>query len=116
MMLPAAREFAKLDIRVDGSLLDPARYSRENRRNVVGTLSGLGEGLHTLEAELELNLFFFFLSIDLEAASWFELVDLQDPDTCEILNDTECLFPFPSSRFLETADTETGVRLALPAN
>lgn len=34
---------------------------------------------------------------------------------CEWLADEQCLFPFPSSRFEEEADTETGVRLALTA-
>ena len=34
---------------------------------------------------------------------------------CEWLADEECLFPFPSSRFEEEADTQTGVRLAITA-
>jgi hypothetical protein len=36
------------------------------------------------------------------------------PDTCEALNNAECLLPYPSSRFLIPADTPTGFRLAIP--
>ncbi len=46
----------------------------------------------------------------------FEVVDLDRPATCEILNDVECLLPYPSSRFLvEDTTTATGFRLDLPA-
>jgi hypothetical protein len=46
----------------------------------------------------------------------FEAVTLLDPDVCEILNDVECLLPFPSSRY-QTPDpfTLTGVRMDYPA-
>ncbi|MCK6554617.1 hypothetical protein L6Q96_08575 [Candidatus Binatia bacterium] len=44
----------------------------------------------------------------------FDLVSLDRPDECEILNSAACLLPYPSSRFLETADTPTGYRLRFP--
>ncbi len=36
------------------------------------------------------------------------------PDECEVLNNAECLLPYPSSRFLVPADTPTGFRLKIP--
>lgn len=44
----------------------------------------------------------------------FELVQLHNPDECEILASAHCLLPYPSSRFLEPAATPTGYRLRLP--
>lgn len=37
------------------------------------------------------------------------------PAGCEELNAVECMLPYPSSRFLESAPTETGFRVSLPA-
>ncbi|HYD46957.1 MAG TPA: hypothetical protein VEB21_01350, partial [Terriglobales bacterium] len=45
----------------------------------------------------------------------FEAIALEAPDQCEILNNASCLLPYPSSRFLEPADTPTGFRLSFPA-
>ena len=46
----------------------------------------------------------------------FEMVALQNPERCELLNDIECLLPYPSSRFLRPdASTRTGYRVDLPA-
>lgn len=51
-----------------------------------------------------------------EAVADFEIVALPDSDVCEVLNSSECLLPFPSSRFLEPDATKpNGVRMALPA-
>jgi len=44
--------------------------------------------------------------------SHFEVVDLDRPDQCDVLQQVECVLPFPSSRFLEPAKTETGWRVA----
>jgi hypothetical protein len=45
----------------------------------------------------------------------FEAIELTNPDECEILNDAECLLPYPSSRFLvEDRTTTTGFRLQIP--
>lgn len=44
----------------------------------------------------------------------FEALTLNEADDCEILNNAECLLPYPSSRFLEPADTPTGWRLRFP--
>ena len=39
---------------------------------------------------------------------------LEAPEECEILNNAECLLPYPSSHFLVPADTPTGFRLHIP--
>ncbi len=46
----------------------------------------------------------------------FEIADLQDVDACEILNNEECLLPYPSSRFLVAAGGGPGnaLQVALP--
>ena len=60
------------------------------------------------------------VSIEIDGAasavsSRFEAVALEAPDECEVLNNTECLLPYPSSRFLvPDASTATGWRLQIP--
>ena len=45
----------------------------------------------------------------------FEAVTLRDPDICDVLNDAECVLPFPSSRYqVPDPDTDTGLRMAYP--
>ncbi len=41
-------------------------------------------------------------------------ITLRDATESDILNDEECLLPYPSTRFLVPADTPTGLRLELP--
>ena len=79
-----------------------------------GQISGdlvVGPGPHTLEASALVN-------GDLRTArSEFEAVALTNPDECEVLNNVECLLPYPSSRFLvEDDNTATGFRLNIPAS
>jgi hypothetical protein len=45
----------------------------------------------------------------------FRTLELENPDACEVLNDWNCLLPYPSSRFLARAPTPTGYRIELPA-
>jgi hypothetical protein len=52
---------------------------------------------------------------DSVAVRSFEIVDLENPDECEVLNNASCLLPYPSSRFLdEDPSTLTGLRMNLP--
>lgn len=45
----------------------------------------------------------------------FETVDLVDPDECEILNNVECLYPFPSSHFLSHDPSKpSGLQVTFP--
>jgi hypothetical protein len=51
------------------------------------------------------------------ARSQFDAVALTNPDECEVLNQAECLLPYPSSRFLvKDESTATGFRLNIPAS
>jgi hypothetical protein len=74
-------------------------------RTLRGVLEGLGAGRHPLAVEVSGK-------HDSDSlASWFELVELENPEQCEVLNNASCLLPFPSSRFLERAPTRTGYRV-----
>ena len=94
---------------LDGAPVAPAL--QRDGAFLEGTLDGVAEGPHTLSAELRVR-FLFFFELRFHASTRFELVALERPEECEILNQVECLLPFPSSRFLEPADTETGYRVA----
>lgn len=75
-----------------------------------GDLVGVGPGLHTLQATIRNG------GQNINSLVSFEAVDLFAPDQCEILNNAECLLPYPSSRFLvEDSSTATGFRLNIPA-
>lgn len=73
------------------------------------TVSDIGAGTHVLRATVQA-----LGGQELEASVHFEAITLDRPDECEVLNDGECLLPYPSSRFLEEADTPTGWRIKLP--
>ena len=78
---------------------------------VSGNLLGVGVGQHRLMASVELN------GQTVSSAVHFEAVALTNPDECEVLNDAECLLPYPSSRFLVAdATTPTGFRVHIPAS
>ena len=63
---------------VPGAPLDPATF-RWAGRSVSTVLDGLSEGRHELLARVGI----------VETRRGFEIVDLQHPDECEILNDGE---------------------------
>ena len=93
-------------VRVDGAVLDSSSFVRGGRR-LHGVIDGLDTGRHALEVDVAGR---HGASLD----SWFELVELDNPDSCEVLNQASCLLPFPSSRFLEPAPTRTGFRVVYP--
>jgi hypothetical protein len=109
LRVPAQARTEDLTVEVDGT---PVPFERSGR-HVEGVFSGLGEGRHEVEARVRVP-GHGDSGKELRTTTWFELVTLDRPDVCEILNQEECLFPFPSSRYLEKADTETGWRVALP--
>jgi len=97
-----------------------------NGQDVTGSFSGSGErrtatlnapaGAHVLEATVDVEVAYIGLVAPLQIQTAFDTVALQHPDECEVLNDAECLLPYPSSRFLvPDATTATGWRLQLPA-
>jgi len=74
-----------------------------------GTAGGLAAGSHRLAAQVRA-----LGGQLLQTEVVFETIVLDRPDECEVLNNAECLLPYPSSRFLEQGDTDTGLRLKLP--
>jgi hypothetical protein len=48
------------------------------------------------------------------ASTSFDAIELDRPESCEDLNQVECMYPFPTSRYLEPADTPTGWQVAIP--
>jgi hypothetical protein len=107
LTLPAGTDLDSVEVRLDDEDLTAQLVG-------FGQISGdlaVGPGPHTLEASALVN-------GELRTArSDFEAVALLNPDECDVLNNEECLLPYPSSRFLvEDAGTATGVRLAIPAS
>jgi hypothetical protein len=96
-------------VRVDGTALPEGALERRGRK-LTGTLWGLAAGRHTLDVDVTGKRGTKTLS------SWFELVELENPDSCEVLNNASCLLPFPSSRYLERARTHTGYRVVYPSD
>jgi hypothetical protein len=83
---------------------------------ISGTVSlpGGSEGNYVLKAEIDDP---ESPGEKLVAFAGVQIVDLQNPDDCEILNNEECLLPYPSSRFLVAAaggGPENDVRVNLP--
>lgn len=95
---------------LDGEPITPADLLVDGR-SLAGTLEDVAEGAHVLRADVRVLVFLFF-EVRLSALTRFELVALDRPEECEILNQASCVLPFPSSRFLEPAATETGYRVA----
>ena len=104
LRLPAGADASTLAVTVDGAPVDPASLAITGLR-VRGTLTGLLAGRHTLDVAVGTA------QGTQTRSSWFELVVLEKPDECEVLNQAHCMLPFPSSRFLQRARTETGYRV-----
>lgn len=109
LAVPGGVDPASLQLLLDGQPVAPSVLVH-GAGEVTGTLPSVAEGPHRLEARgLREGTW-------LDTATEFSLVALQNPDECEILNQVECVLPFPSSRFLEPADTVTGLRTVFGAN
>ena len=106
--LPPGTRSDSVVLRVDGAVAPPtAAFTLRGRTlTIERTLHGLDAGRHTLDVSVSDRHGTESLS------SWFELVELENPDQCEVLNNASCLLPFPSSRFLERAHTRMGHRVA----
>jgi hypothetical protein len=105
---------ASLVVEFDGAPIAPEDLVAWEH-GVSTLLEGVGEGQHRLEARADLRLLFW--RIPLVAWTLFDAADLAHVDECEILNNEECLLPYPSSRFLEEVgdETRTGLRTNVPA-
>jgi hypothetical protein len=109
LRLPWGADPASLVLEVDGAPVDTSGFSF-TRGQLRGTLGGLLAGRHTLAATVATP------RGSETRSSWFELVVLENPDECEVLNQAACALPFPSSRFLARAYTPTGYRVRYGAN
>lgn len=105
--LPFGADPGSLVLEVDGEAVDASGFSGHGRV-LRGVVPGLEAGRH----ELAVRMGGGPPSRRGGDATWVELVELDRPGSCEILNQAECVLPFPSSRFLERADTPTGRRVA----
>jgi hypothetical protein len=110
LRLPPGAKAGEVALHVDGAALDTSTFERRGR-TLTGTLQGLGAGRHTLDVSIEARRGKHRTDA---LSSWFELIELENPDSCEVLNAASCLLPFPSSRFLERAPTRTGYRVVYP--
>jgi hypothetical protein len=113
LKLPPLAIRNSLVINLDGVPLPTGGLSNVSG-GVAGSVAAPAEGTHSLSATIDVRVLFFFRA-KLTAATLFDIADLDHPAECEVLNDVECLLPYPSSRFLVPAATPTGYRLALPA-
>ncbi len=113
IQLPLGAEVEGLEVRLDGVPVLGLDDLTIEGRVARGALGELEPGRYQLEAQATLAVL-GALPVELETATWFERAAIERPDACESLNGVECALPFPSSRFLEPADTETGVRVVYP--
>jgi len=105
-----------LEILLDGNPVPASEYA-PTPDGVAGSVDVPDAGEHTLVAVLQApNPGFAPGGPDWTFDVAFETADLQSPPECEVLNDAECLLPYPSSRFQEDVGdaTETGLSLSLP--
>ncbi len=105
LTLPDGIAAGSLAVHIEGVAVPMTVTGSEAR----GTASAVAVGSHTLTATARA-----LGGQALTTTRQFEAIALDRPDECEVLNNAECLLPFPSSRFLDSADTPTGFRLKLP--
>ena len=112
LRVPKRAAVDDLVIEVDGTPV-AGPFTRARRNRVTGKFSGFGPGRHEVVARIVVLVEDDF-SVELRTTTFFEIVSLDRSDVCEVLNQAQCLFPFPSSRYLEKAKTKTGWRVAFP--
>ncbi len=106
--LPPTGDLGSVVVHLDGA--DVTGELTVEAGHVGGDLVGVAPGMHVLSASIAVA------DVEVTDEVHFEAVDLLAPDQCEILNNAECLLPYPSSRFLVAdSSTATGLRLNLPA-
>ena len=109
--LPLDADPASLTIALDGVSVRAQFPAAQAGVPLWAALPIASAGSHTLELTLHTT----GGALQTQTAT-FETVALESPDQCEVLNNVECLLPYPSSRFeRHDATTPTGVRLSLPA-
>jgi len=112
--LPTTAVPGTLAVQLDGQDVT-ALFASGTPTRRSAALAGTTAGRHVLAAQVQVSVAFLPVQVPISTQTTFEGLALHSPETCEVLNDVECLLPFPSSRFLVPAATPTGVRVALPA-
>jgi hypothetical protein len=107
LRLPQNGNPATLAVELDGS--DVTGLLTVNGTLAEGSVPVASEGNHQLVATI-----FTTAWVQKLTSRSFETVSLLNPDECEVLNDAECLLPYPSSRFQVPAATPTGLQLNIP--
>ena len=102
--LPRGADPASIEVTLDGVSLPPASLTIAGG-TVSAVLDVAGEGVHEVSAQVRVGRAAF------SGSSRFVVAALDRPDECELLNQVSCVLPYPSSRFLEPAPTETGFRM-----
>jgi hypothetical protein len=103
--VPSSSGGALLEVRLDDQVIIQSVPVSGDEARVV---TSAAPGSHRLEAVLQNN------GDIASAEAVFETIALTNPGSCEILNNAECMLPYPSSRFLVPADTPTGWRIEFP--
>lgn len=107
LLLPANADSSQLLVTLDGAAITDILTTANGES--TGTVANVGAGPHRLVAVVPVGTQMRRTDV------FFETEALQNPDVCEVLNNAECLLPYPSSRFLEPAETPTGWRVNFPA-
>jgi len=105
LQVPRGTAAENLSLELDGSPVT-VDFTVANGQ-AQADLPEVAPGRHTLRASSNADA--------QQATVSFETIVLANPDQCEILNNAECLLPYPSSRFLVPANTATGWRISFPA-
>lgn len=106
LVIPAGADPTTLTLLLDGQPVPSDQWYFFDEETVAGLLPGLAAGPHELTASFRGKV----------AKTDFHLVALDNPSECEILNQVECVLPFPSSRFEKPAVSYTGVQIQYGPN
>ena len=102
--IPGSADRGSLVVELDGA--DVSGYFSLHGVHAEGVLPHAAAGLHALEVSVQGK------TGTASASRSFETIELDRPDECEILNQEECLLPYPSDRFRELGPE--GWALAFP--
>lgn len=109
VMIPAFARKDTLQVLLNGAPV-AGPFTWDGR--VATAQIAVADGPQHLEATIQRDYDFLGAA---HTESHFEAVTLNQPDICEVLNDAECVLPFPSSRYqVPDPTTDTGLRMAYP--
>ena len=112
LFLPPDYVQDSLEVLLDGEDVTDL-FERTGEQRWTASLGELADGDHVLAAQFSVDA--GGGAVPQGSVRTFSTVRSPVTAGCELLNGLDCLLPYPSSRFLEPADTGTGVRIAFPA-